>query len=122
MNKKTKIIGSGLVTVGLIAGALLVGNSPADSSSSYRKIDDNTIEVTKTVPSSTIPSSSAKSTYDIDFLLKQKEAVAKDYDNNVAKCDAEIATRQAEKDEVDKLILEAGKLGIEADPVESVTP
>ena len=113
MNNKTKIIGGSVVIAGLIAGAVLLGGSPADSSFSYRKIDDQTIEVTKTVPSTTVPAKTEKSTYDIDFLLKQKEVVAQDYSNNVAKCDAEIATRQAEKDEVDKLILEAGKLGID---------
>lgn len=112
MNDKTKIIGSSILVTGLIAGAVLLGGD-AEGNSTFKKIDDKTIEVTKTIPETVIPAKEEKHQYNIQFLLDQKERVYQDYDNNVAKCEAEIATRQAEKDEVDELLSEAKKLGIE---------
>uniref|UniRef100_A0A6M3LTW5 Uncharacterized protein n=1 Tax=viral metagenome TaxID=1070528 RepID=A0A6M3LTW5_9ZZZZ len=71
------------------------------------KIDDYTLEVTKyEVVTST-------STYDIDFLLKQKIAIQKSLD------DFTVA-RLAELAEVDGLLAQCEKLGIEARPVEVI--
>ena len=71
------------------------------------KIDDYTIEVTKNkVVTST-------STYDIDFFLNQKIAIQKSLD------DFTVA-RLAELAEVDELLAQCEKLGIEARPVEVV--
>lgn len=112
MDNKTKIIGGGVVVAGLITGALII-NSPTDADFSYRKIDDKTIEETKIIPEKVVPAVEEKKTFDIEFLKAQKENVYKDYDNNVAKCEAEINTRQAEKNEVDRLLNEADKLGID---------
>ena len=69
------------------------------------KVDDYTLGVTKEkVVTNT-------STYDIDFLLNQKIAIQKSLD------DFTVA-RLAELAEVDELLAQCEKLGIEARPVE----
>jgi len=71
------------------------------------KVDDYTLGVTKEkVVTNT-------STYDIDFLLNQKIAIQKSLD------DFTVA-RLAELAEVDELLAQCEKLGIEARPVEVV--
>ena len=71
------------------------------------KVDDYTLGVTKEkVVTNT-------STYDIDFLLNQKIAIQKSLD------DFTVA-RLAELAEIDELLAQCEKLGIEARPVEVV--
>jgi len=65
-----------------------------------KKIDENTIEVTKTIP---VKEEVTK--YDYNFLIAQRKAIQADLDKYVA-------ARQAELAEVNALIAECEKLGI----------
>jgi len=66
----------------------------------FKKIDDFTIEKTEVV------SETKTNAYDINFLIKQKQDIKKQRDEFVIARNIEIA-------EVDNLIAEAKKLGIE---------
>ncbi len=69
----------------------------------YKKIDDNTIEVTIQPPLPAI----IVNTYDYDFLLLQREAIKKQAQ--------EFAdARKAELDEIETYIAECNKLGIKS--------
>jgi hypothetical protein len=69
----------------------------------YTKVDATTlaVEIPEVVKSVT-------RTYDMRFLLSQRDAIT-------AQRDAYVAARQTELDEVNKLITEAEKLGIVAE-------
>jgi len=82
------------------------------------KIDDNTIEVTKEIPQEVIPAKEEVKTYDFDFLIRQKAQVEQDLASIIARHARELAPEQANLDEVNFLLIEAGKLGI----VERVEP
>ena len=76
------------------------------------KIDDYTMEVTKTVdtPAS---SSSDVTTYTYDFLLEQRERIQQQKDKDNALRDEELV-------EINLLISEADKIGIKIQPKEIV--
>jgi hypothetical protein len=78
----------------------------------FNKTEDNKLEVVETIPQEIIPEKQETKQYDISFLKEQKIRIYEDYDNTVAKHATELATRQAEKDEIDQLLVEADKLGI----------
>jgi hypothetical protein len=78
----------------------------------FNKTEDNKLEVIETTPEEVIPEKQEIKEYDIAFLKEQKTKIYLDYDNTVARHASELALRQAEKDEIDQLLLEAGKLGI----------
>ena len=91
------------------------------------KIDDNTIEFTKTIPEETvvIPAKVEVNSYDFGFLTEQKVNVAKDLADIIAKQEQELAdfvkrqadeleVAQANVTEVDLLLTECANLGIVA--------
>lgn len=93
-------------TIGIIAGAAIVagtgfalisGDVSADSV--YEKVDDNTIKVTTEV------STDIK----VNQLLAQKQY----YEGRIADLNKAITENQTALDEVNKLLAEAEKLGIE---------
>ena len=73
------------------------------------KVDEQTIRVTKTIPEQIIAEKVEERTYDIEYLVKQREQIQKDYDRDAAT----LALRQAELDEVDALIAQAKEVGVE---------
>jgi hypothetical protein len=71
----------------------------------YKKIDEKTIEVTKTETLSPIINN-----YDLDFLASQRA-------NIIKQANEFLAQRQTELDEVDELIAKCAELGIENKPL-----
>jgi len=69
----------------------------------YKKIDDNTIEVTK---NETFDPEITVTNYKRDFLLNQRASIIKQANDF-------LSERQKELAEVDELIAECDKLGIE---------
>jgi len=76
------------------------------------KIDEKTIEVTKTIPQEIIPVKTEIKQYKIDFLKEQKIRVEADLKSVVTRHAKELEVAQESVNEVNTLILEAGKLGI----------
>jgi hypothetical protein len=73
----------------------------------FRKVDDYTLEATKTVTETKV------NTYDYDFLLRQRDAIQ-------AQKDEQMKARDAELKEVNELIVECEKRGITKRPVEDI--
>jgi len=90
----------------------------------YTKSKDGELEVTKAIPQEIIPAKEGVKTYDFDFLVKQKVSVGQDLANVITRHAKELEVAQANVDEVNNLINEAGKLGIVAEvevlPVEII--
>jgi len=77
-----------------------------------RKIDANTIEVSKVIPQEVIPEKTEKSEYDFDFLVEQKRAVEIDLANTVERHARELAVAEANLAQVVKILADCAKLGI----------
>ena len=69
------------------------------------EVKDNQITVEKITPM--VEEKRETLSYDLDFLLKQREQIQSDYDRDAGT----LATRQAELDEIDALIEQAKSMG-----------
>jgi len=79
----------------------------------YIKTSDGKLEINKTIPQEIIPAKQEVRQYDYGFLQQQKIAVEQDLANIVSRHATELEAAQANVDEVDNLLLEADKLGIQ---------
>jgi hypothetical protein len=80
-----------------------------------KSVVDNIITAEKTIPM--IEEKKETTTYDLGFLLKQREQIQSDYDRDAAI----LKIRQEELDYIDKIINEAKSLGAEeVKPIEPI--
>lgn len=91
----------------------------------FTKKDENTILFQEVKPEVIIPSETLpEKEYDYNFLLKQKDDIQKQWDEQIEQKNKEIVEineRQGkEKAFVEKLIAEADKLGIVAKKIEAI--
>jgi len=90
----------------------------------YIKVDNHTIRFIEVQPQEIIPENVLPAVeYEYSFLLKQKDSIQNQWDEQLAQKNKEIedinVLREAEKVRIDNLILEAKKLGI-VDKVDAV--
>lgn len=99
MDKKKIFIGGVVMAGALTAGLVAISPQSVNSNSEYSKINEHTLKVTKS------ETRESTQTFDLDFLYAQRDRIQeqKDRDN---------ALRDAELEEVNKLISEARKLGV----------
>jgi len=78
----------------------------------YTKNEDGKLEVTKAIPQEVIPAKEVVTTYDYDFLVKQKVQVAQDLLETIARHVKELEVAQKNVSDVNLLLAEANGLGM----------
>lgn len=77
------------------------------------KINNQTIEFTKVIPEEVIPARQEVVQYDYEFLVKQKENIEQDLENLATRQAKEVETLEASLTEVEFLLSECAKLGVD---------